>query len=137
MKAPKGMQENTSNMTESSREFIWRKSAQGFTLHLGRGRALLDVVPDGTYAGVWRIQMPDGRRSDMANLTWAKDAAISIASDGRRSDMANLTWAKDAAISIALTTYNRQRHMPETPAEAPPVALAGSTATSQPKAAHL
>ena len=38
------------------------------------------------------------------------------------------------AISIALATYNRQRQMPETPAEAPPVAWEGSTATSEPEA---
>ena len=70
-------------------------------------------MPDGTYPGIWRIiQTPDGRRSDMVNLARAKDAAI----------------------SIALTTYNRQRQMPETPVEAPPVAWEGSTATSEPEA---
>src|SRR5262249_2724047 len=46
----------------AARELAWRKSAHGFTLHLGgRGRALLEVVPDGTYPGMWRVAMPDGR----------------------------------------------------------------------------
>jgi hypothetical protein len=29
-------------------------------------------------------------------------------SDGTLTDMANLTWARDAAVSIALGTLNRQ-----------------------------
>src|SRR5215831_7000547 len=96
-----------------SRELVWRKSAHGLTLHLGRGRGLLDVVPDGTYPGMWRIQTPDGRRSDMVNLTRAKDAAV----------------------SVALAIHNRQKQTFETPAEAAPVAPDGSTATSQPETA--
>src|SRR5262249_9973522 len=96
----------------ASHELVWRKSAHGLTLHLGRGRGLLDVVPDGTYPGMWRIQTPDGRRSDMVNLTRAKDAAV----------------------SVALAIHNRQKQTFETPAEAPPVALEGATATSEPEA---
>lgn len=87
----------------SFRSLIWRKNeGGGFTLHLGggRGRALLEVVPDKTYAGMWRIQTPDGRLSDMANLTRAKDAAL----------------------SIAVRTVNSQKQGGETPAEGPPVA---------------
>ena len=33
------------------------------------------LVPDAVYPGMWRVQWPDGRLSDMANLTRAKDAA--------------------------------------------------------------
>ena len=32
------------------------------------------LVPDETYPGMWRVRWPDGRVSDMANLTRAKDA---------------------------------------------------------------
>ena len=33
-----------------------------------------EVGPDATYPGMWRVQWPDGRLSDMTNLTRAKDA---------------------------------------------------------------
>jgi hypothetical protein len=32
------------------------------------------VVPDATHPGMWRVRWPDGRLSDMTNLTRAKDA---------------------------------------------------------------
>ena len=32
------------------------------------------VVPDATYPGMYRVRWPDGRLSDMANLTRVKDA---------------------------------------------------------------
>jgi hypothetical protein len=45
----------------------------------GKGRALLRIVPDATYAGMWRVKRSDGSLSDMANRTWAKDAGLTIA----------------------------------------------------------
>ena len=47
--------------------------------HLHRGRLrtpLCRVVPDDVWHGMWRIVWPDGERSDMVNLTRAKDAAM-------------------------------------------------------------
>jgi hypothetical protein len=32
------------------------------------------IVPDATYAGMYRIRKPDGTLSDMVNLTRARDA---------------------------------------------------------------
>jgi hypothetical protein len=32
------------------------------------------VVPDAAHPGMWRVRWPDGRLSDMTNLTRAKDA---------------------------------------------------------------
>jgi hypothetical protein len=32
------------------------------------------LVPDATHPGMWRVRWPDGRLSDMTNLTRAKDA---------------------------------------------------------------
>lgn len=32
------------------------------------------VMPDSTYPGMYRVRWPDGRTSDMANLTRANDA---------------------------------------------------------------
>ena len=61
-----------------------------------RGKPLATVEPDTQYAGMWRIHMPDG---------WV-------------SDMANLSRAKEAAIRSVLFVLNRK----ETATEAPPVA---------------
>jgi hypothetical protein len=62
-----------------SAELTWRAhDDKTFTLHLGRSKALLCVVPDATYSGLWRI-VHRGRLSDMVNLSRAKDAAITRA----------------------------------------------------------
>jgi hypothetical protein len=42
-----------------------------------RGVLLLCVVPAGP--GLWRVTDEDGRRSDLANLTWAKHGAVRAA----------------------------------------------------------
>jgi hypothetical protein len=36
------------------------------------------VKPDLTHPGMWRVQWPDGRLSDMTNLSRAKDAIASF-----------------------------------------------------------
>jgi hypothetical protein len=51
----------------------------GDDLHLGRSRRMLRVVPDATWPGMWRVEISDGRLSDMANRTRIRDAAMSIA----------------------------------------------------------
>jgi hypothetical protein len=57
----------------------WRKTADGYALHLGRSRkALLTVLPDAVYPGMWRV-LCQVKRSDMVNLSRAKDAGFSIA----------------------------------------------------------
>ena len=54
----------------------WRKTASGHALYLrDRGKALA-TVEDAQCAGMWRIRMPDGWVSDIANLTWAKEGAL-------------------------------------------------------------
>jgi hypothetical protein len=43
------------------------------------------VVPDAVHPGIWRVRWPDGRLSDMTNLTRAKDAvACFVATEERR-----------------------------------------------------
>jgi len=37
------------------------------------------VVPDSEYTGMYRIALPSGRLSDMANLSWAKSLALDAA----------------------------------------------------------
>lgn len=71
----------------------------GSTLRLdGKGRALLQIVPDGRYPNMWRIRLPCGRLSEMAN--WPR--------------------ARDAAMSHALMLLNGQNKRQETCTEGPP-----------------
>jgi hypothetical protein len=44
----------------------------------GRSAPFVDVVPDGKYAGMWRVRLPDGALSDMMNRARARDAARSL-----------------------------------------------------------
>jgi hypothetical protein len=56
---------------------VWSFDDGSYSLRYGkRTAAILHVVADKTYAGMWRIRFPDGALSDMANLTRAKDAAL-------------------------------------------------------------
>ena len=49
----------------------------------------LPIEPDTEWPGMWRVKLPDGGRSDIVNLTRAKDAAATIAlSFIRRPDAA-------------------------------------------------
>jgi hypothetical protein len=58
----------------------WRPDANGLVLYYGRARrALVRIVPDATWAGMFRARLPDGQISDMANLPRIKDAAFAIA----------------------------------------------------------
>jgi hypothetical protein len=62
----------------SSSRFHWR----GLALYAGRTPTGFTVVPDARHPKMWRVQYPDGSLSDLANLTWAKDGAISLAQNG-------------------------------------------------------
>ena len=62
----------------ASTELAWRACGTGFTLHLGRSKPLLSVVPDATHSGMWRISHR-GQLSDLTNLTRAKDAGLTWA----------------------------------------------------------
>ena len=53
----------------------WDRDGDCWLLRLGR-RRLGRVVPDAKWPGMWRSVMPDGSLSDMANITWAKDAVV-------------------------------------------------------------
>jgi len=48
-------------------------------LQIGSRQSGFFVCPDETYPTMWRIHAPDGRISDMVNLSRAKDAAIAWA----------------------------------------------------------
>jgi hypothetical protein len=58
----------------------WKKCQEGWALYCeGRSGAILHAVPDRTYPKMWRIRYADGSSSDMVNLTWARDSALSVA----------------------------------------------------------
>ena len=75
-----------------------RGEARTYRLQYGSGtRSLATVIPDAQWPGMWRIAWPDGRISDMANLSRAKDAAMAIAERGPpRRDARHLHWKIDA-----------------------------------------
>jgi hypothetical protein len=61
------------------RQLEWRTDGERPTLHrLNRKSVLATVEPDATWPGMWRVRRPDGSLTDMANLTRAKDAALSL-----------------------------------------------------------
>jgi hypothetical protein len=73
----------------SSRQLNWRRNGEGLALHFERRlTALLHIVRDDTYAGMWRVKFADGSLSDMANVTRAKDAgrAHGLAALNRKLD---------------------------------------------------
>jgi hypothetical protein len=82
----------------------WRRNDLGWALHFRRAKSpILCVVADATYAGMWRIRLPDGRLTDMSNLARAKDAAL----------------------SAALETLNPKKEYRESRSDAPPARLVG------------
>jgi hypothetical protein len=56
----------------ASNELDW----QGNNLCLiGRKTPIVSIEQDKTYPNMWRVRFPDGRLTDMVNLTRARDAA--------------------------------------------------------------
>jgi hypothetical protein len=51
----------------------WKPWGTGWRLFDGK-RRFGEVVPDSKYPGMWRSVMSGGRLSDMANLSWARNA---------------------------------------------------------------
>jgi hypothetical protein len=60
------------------RNLVWRKAEPGWRLY-AKGRRFGDVVPDTKYPGMWRVKLSGGRLSDMANLSWARNAVLEAA----------------------------------------------------------
>jgi hypothetical protein len=60
------------------RELAWKRDGADWVLHHKR-RRMGRVAPDHEHAGMYRVVLSRGRLSDMANLSWAKDAALAAA----------------------------------------------------------
>ncbi len=63
-------------MRIGTRNLMWKDNE---LFRQGSRRPILSIEPDTTYPDMWRIRFPDGKLSDMANRTWAKDGALSVA----------------------------------------------------------
>jgi hypothetical protein len=63
------------NYAPSSPDFCFRPTAEGLAVCLGKSR-IVHVVRDALHPTMFRVLTHDGRLSDMANKTRAKDAAL-------------------------------------------------------------
>ncbi len=64
----------------------WQRYGPSWLLLDGR-RRMGRVVPDAQYPGMYRSVLDRGRLSDMANLSWSKDAVLKAA-------LRELTWER-------------------------------------------
>jgi len=53
----------------------WIREGADWVLKFNR-RKLGRVFPDSRYPGMWRSRRADGQLSDLANLSWAKNAVL-------------------------------------------------------------
>ena len=56
----------------------WQRDGREWIL-LYRRRRMGRVAPDDKHSGMYRSIKPDGSLSDMANLSWSKDAVLAAA----------------------------------------------------------
>src|SRR5262245_33422124 len=70
-------------------------------LHYGGSqKPIFSVAADAIHPGMWRVVLPDGSLSDMANLTRAKDAAFVMADRGPpRRNQSLLRWRTQRAVA--------------------------------------
>jgi hypothetical protein len=62
----------------SATQLRWKRNGTDWLLYLGR-RRLGRVVPDAKWTGMYRSVLSGGRLSDMANLSWSKNAVLDAA----------------------------------------------------------
>jgi hypothetical protein len=66
---------SNSKTQQDGSKFGWRKDGADWILLAGR-RRLGRVLPDRKHCGMWRSIKSRGRLSDIANLSWAKNAVL-------------------------------------------------------------
>jgi hypothetical protein len=79
--------------TNSLSPLAWRRDGDDWILLAGR-RRLGRVVPDSKYPGMWRSVKPGGQLSDIANLSWAKNAVLIAAERELEWDRRAITSSK-------------------------------------------
>ena len=89
----------------------WRRDGDDWILLAGR-RRLGRVVPDSKYPGMWRSVKSDGQLSDLANLSWAKNAVLSAAER-------ELEW--ESRHRSAITPSKSQQIAPVFESKSPPM----------------
>jgi len=67
-----------SNLELIGWEFAWKRDGADWVL-LHKRRRMGRVAPDHEHRCMYRVVLSRGRLSDMANLSWAKDAALAAA----------------------------------------------------------
>ena len=68
------------------------------------------VVPDEAHPGMWRVRWPDGRVSDMTNLTRAKDAVtFFIETEERRQRGRSRGGTFEAAVILKIEIEHKGR----------------------------
>jgi hypothetical protein len=86
----------------------WAKGGVEWALYChGRKEPLLHVIRDAHYPEMWRVKLPDGRHSDMVNLSRAKDSAatIAIAQAAKETGLGNSPRGQVATLSGAAIRY--------------------------------
>jgi hypothetical protein len=68
----------TPNFRNDRVSLLWRRDGADWLLLADR-RRMGRVVPDSRLAGMWRSIKSRGRLSDMANLSWSKNAVLTAA----------------------------------------------------------
>ncbi len=76
------------------------------------------LVPDDVYPGMWRVQWPDGRLSDMTNFSRAADAAACfIETEERRQRAAAEAIRRPPVRQNAMTALGCRPNVKSTAAE--------------------
>jgi hypothetical protein len=83
--------------------------AQVWQLHYGSARvALVVVVPDDRWPGMFRLAWPSGEISDMVNLSRARDAAVAVCTRGPpQRDQLLFRWESHPLETPAKAVYAR------------------------------
>src|SRR5262249_32145353 len=85
-------------------DLAWKRDGAEWVL-LDKRRRICRVAPDSEHRGLYRVVLSRGRISDMANLSWAKDAALAVA-------IRELEWE-------SRDTFPRHRERATEPAKCP------------------
>ena len=81
----------------------WKRDGSDWVVLLRGRRPLGRVTPDYQHPGMWRSPKSDGRMSDMANISWAKDAIMAEATR-------ELAWDARQQAALTITPSKTQQN---------------------------